>query len=153
MKALELKIPPPVVALLCAAAMYAVGRAAPAAALGTAVPVLWVALPALLGLSADLAGVWAFHRHRTTVNPLTPQKSSAVVQSGIYRFTRNPMYLGMALLLTAWWLWLGNWLSLLVLPVFVLYITAFQIKPEERILLAKFGTQYQSYLLRTRRWI
>lgn len=153
MKSLELKIPPPVVALLCAAAMYAIGRAAPAMAFAAAVPTPCIALPALLGLSADLAGVWAFHRHRTTVNPLTPQKSSAVVQTGIYRFTRNPMYLGMALLLAAWALWLGNWLALLGLPVFVLYITAFQIRPEERILLAKFGAPYQSYLQRTRRWI
>ena len=153
MKSLELKIPPPVVALLCAAAMYAIGRAAPTTAFAAAVPTPCIALPALLGLSADLAGVWAFHRHRTTVNPLTPQKSSAVVQTGIYRFTRNPMYLGMALLLTAWALWLGCWLALLGLPAFVLYITAFQIKPEERILLAKFGAPYQSYLQRTRRWI
>lgn len=108
---------------------------------------------ALCGLGCDLAGLWAFRRHRTTVNPLRPGKASAVVQDGIYRFTRNPMYVGMALLLTAWVTGLGAPLGLLALALFVAFITRFQIQPEERALQAKFGADYAAYCARVRRWL
>ena len=118
-----------------------------------ALALLMTLLLVALGGAADLAGLLAFRRHRTTVNPLAPQNSSTVVQDGIYRYSRNPMYLGMALLLTAWAVWLAQPACLLVLPLFVAYITRFQILPEERILLARFGAPYQDYLRRVRRWL
>ena len=153
MQALELKIPPPIIALLCAALMWALARYLP----GHAWPHPWhlplTVVLAALGLAADLAGIIAFRRHRTTVNPLAPDRSTAIVQDGIYRVTRNPMYLGMALLLTAWAVWQSNWLCLLVLPAFLVYITRFQIMPEERILLARFGDEYAAYLRTVRRWV
>lgn len=153
MPSLDLKIPPPLVGLACALAMVGVQALVPAADYVWAGSQLLATVVAMCGLSLDVAGLWAFHRHRTTVNPLSPHKSSAVVQNGVYRFTRNPMYLGMALLLCAWALWRSHALAWLLLPCFVVYITRFQIQPEERILLAKFGAPYQAYLGRVRRWL
>ena len=90
---------------------------------------------------------------RTTVNPLRPEKASSLVTSGIFRLTRNPMYLGLALIVAAAAAWYGNLLGGFVVPMFVLYINRFQIVPEERALAAKFGTAFDAYRSRTRRWI
>lgn len=152
MSFLHHRIPPPLVALGCAALMYGVAYALPQTTLAWSGRTPMAAVIALCGLACDAAGLWAFHRHRTTVNPLAPGKASAVVQDGIYRYTRNPMYVGMALLLAAWAVWLGNPVALLVLPVFVAYITRFQIRPEEQALQAKFGADYTAYMARVRRW-
>jgi protein-S-isoprenylcysteine O-methyltransferase Ste14 len=153
MSALELKIPPPIVALTCAALMYAATRLAPdwrwdwpnRGALGAGV--------ALLGIAFDLLGVIAFYRSKTTVNPLKPSSTSVIVQGGVYRHTRNPMYLGMLLVLLGWALYLAHPVAFLLLPVFVAYLTRFQIIPEERFLAAKFGDEYQHYASRVRRWV
>ena len=153
MQALELKIPPPIIALLCAALMWALAHYLPSQAWAHPWRLPLTGVLAALGLAADLAGILAFRRHRTTVNPLAPHKSSTIVQDGIYRLSRNPMYLGMALLLTAWAVWLSNPWCLLVLPLFVAAITRWQILPEERILSAQFGAPYQDYLRRVRRWL
>ena len=153
MQALELKIPPPIIALLCAALMWALAHYLPGQAWAHPWRLPLTVVLAALGLTADLAGIIAFRRHRTTVNPLAPHKSSTIVQDGIYRISRNPMYLGMALLLAAWAVWLANPWCLLVLPLFVAAITRWQILPEERILSAQFGAPYQDYLRRVRRWL
>lgn len=153
MHALEHKIPPPLVALSCAAVVYGLSVWLPQLTQDWPGRSLVAALVALCGLACDAAGIWAFRRHRTTVNPLSPHKASAVVQDGIYRFTRNPMYVGMALLLTAWSVWLGQPLGLLALALFMAYITRFQIQPEERALYAKFGADYTAYMARVRRWL
>ncbi|MEG3000101.1 MAG: isoprenylcysteine carboxylmethyltransferase family protein [Comamonas sp.] len=153
MHPLEHKIPPPLVALSCAAAVYGLSVWLPQLTLDWPGRSLCAAVIALCGLACDAAGIWAFRRHRTTVNPLSPHKASAIVQDGIYRFTRNPMYVGMALLLTAWAVWQGQPLGLLALALFVAYITRFQIQPEERALQAKFGADYTDYMARVRRWL
>src|SRR5688572_33143385 len=111
-----------------------------------------VALAALGGASA-IAGVVAFRRQHTTVNPLTPSASSAIVTGGIYRMSRNPMYLGFLLVLAGWVVWLSSAGAALFLPAFVAYLTRYQIKPEERALLAKFGSLYTEYMSRVRRWV
>ena len=105
------------------------------------------------GLVAGLAGVAAFRRHATTVNPTKPEASSAVVSDGIYRFSRNPMYLSLLTGLAGWALFLENAAALLVLPMFVAYMNRFQIKPEERALLEKFGSGYAEYMRSVRRWL
>ena len=108
---------------------------------------------AALGLTAMIAGVVEFRRANTTVNPHVPNNSAHVVTSGIYRITRNPMYLGMLLVLIAWTVHVSN-VTALVFPVlFVLYITRLQIRPEERVLAAKFGEPYRAYLKAVRRWL
>ena len=152
---LEHKIPPPVVGLACASLAWLLAGAAPALALPwSARLALAVALLlALAGLALELWGLWVFRRHRTTPNPLAPERARAVVQSGPYRFTRNPMYLGLALQLLAWCAYLGNPLALLAPAAFVAYITRYQILPEERVLAHHFGEAYLAYMRSVRRWI
>jgi len=106
-----------------------------------------------LGVAAALAGVVEFRRARTTVNPLHPEKATAVVDSGIFRISRNPMYLGMLLALVAWALFLANPVTLAGPVLFVLFMNRFQIVPEERALTALFGDGYRVYLGRVRRWL
>lgn len=108
---------------------------------------------ALLGITLDLLGVVSFYRAKTTVNPLKPASTSTIVQTGIYRFSRNPMYLGMLLVLLGFALYLMHPVAFLVLPAFVAYLTRYQIIPEERHLAARFGAEYTSYVSRVRRWI
>jgi protein-S-isoprenylcysteine O-methyltransferase Ste14 len=150
---LELKIPPLLLLLILAGAMLAVTYAAPA--LSFRVPGRPLAALALAGLGAASAavGVIAFRRRQTTVNPLTPGASSAIVSGGIYRVSRNPMYLGFLLVLAGWAVYLANAGAALFLPAFVAYLTRYQIEPEERALLAKFGSEYAQYMSRVRRWL
>jgi protein-S-isoprenylcysteine O-methyltransferase Ste14 len=150
---LELRIPPPVVGLVMAVGMGVLAPHGPELAWpGTAR--LWLALAVGgIGVGLDLSGLIAFVRRHTTVNPLKPAKTSALVTGGVYRLTRNPMYLGMACLLTAWAIWLGALWPWLGPVAFVLYITRFQIRPEERALTALFGEAYVHYTTRVRRWL
>lgn len=152
---LEHKIPPPVVDLACAGLAWGLAQMAPAFALPLPGRLaLAVALVlAAAGLAFDLWGLWAFRRHRTTPNPMAPERARTVVQTGPYRYTRNPMYLGVAIQLLAWCFYLGNPLTLLALAAFVAYITRFQILPEERALALRFGAPYLQYLRSVRRWI
>lgn len=153
MRALELKIPPPIVALTCAALMYAATRLVPEWCWSWENSSAWGAVVALAGIALDALGLVAFLRAKTTVNPLAPSASSTIVQSGVYRHTRNPMYLGMLLVLLGFALYLAHPVPFLLLPVFPAYLTRFQIIPEERILAAKFGAEYSAYASRVRRWL
>src|SRR5580698_10109340 len=134
MQTIELKVPPPVLALLLALLMwglssllaplnvsyaYRLGAALAIAAVGTAI-----------GIAAKLS----FRQAKTTVNPLTPTAATAFVTGGVYRFTRNPMYLGRSLQLLAWAVYLCNVFAFMPVFFFVLYVTRFQIRPEERAL-------------------
>lgn len=151
--ALELKIPPPLVALCIALAMWLTSRIVGPIdvphllRIGAALAFL------LVGLGFDVAGLVSFMRARTTVNPLRPAATSALVVSGVYRFTRNPMYLGLLLVLVAWATFLANGVAYLLAPLFVLYIGRFQIVPEERMLADKFGADFAAYRARVHRWL
>ena len=107
----------------------------------------------LLGVACSVLGVASFRLARTTVNPMTPDATTALVVSGIYRITRNPMYLGFLLLLLAEIVWLANPAAFLVAPAFVLYLNRFQIAPEEIALRSRFGAEFNSYAAHVRRWI
>lgn len=100
-----------------------------------------------------MAGVRAFARAETTVNPLRPDSASRLVAHGIYRRSRNPMYLALLLALLAWGILLGNVLALLVLPVFVMAMNRLQIVPEERALAIVFGEEFRGYKRQVRRWL
>ena len=99
------------------------------------------------------SAVLSFRRAHTTVNPMQPSSASSLVTSGIYRYTRNPMYLGMLFVLVGWALYLANVLVFLFLPAFILYMNRFQIEPEERAMTALFGQEFLEYASRVRRWI
>ena len=100
-----------------------------------------------------LSGVISFRLAQTTVDPVHPERASSVVTTGIYRWTRNPMYLGFWLLLLAYAVKLSQPLALLLLPVFIGYMNRFQIIPEEQALERLFGDDYRNYCQRVRRWI
>jgi len=116
--------------------------------------------PLLVGLVvASVGGVLSslgareFRRARTTVNPLHPEQASSVVTTGVYRFTRNPMYAGILFVLLGCFLAFGGLSALAGLPAFILYINRLQIRPEEQALQAKFGSEYTAYQARVRRWL
>lgn len=153
MPGLDNKIPPPVVGALVAAGMWGVSILGPQFSLASVPKYSLVAILVVAGLTFDALGILAFRRSRTTVNPLKPERASAIVTSGVYRITRNPMYLGMALLLLAWAIYLSALLPFAGLLIYVWYITKFQIKPEERVLESIFGEEYSSYAARVRRWL
>jgi protein-S-isoprenylcysteine O-methyltransferase Ste14 len=107
----------------------------------------------LLGGVFSLGGIVAFRRARTTVNPHRPAKATVLVTTGVYRVTRNPMYLGLVFLLVASTVYLSVPLLLFGPLAFVLYIGRFQIRPEERVLAGLFGAEYSRYTSRVRRWL
>jgi protein-S-isoprenylcysteine O-methyltransferase Ste14 len=150
---LEHKIPPPVVALLCAAAMWYVAGHTPAVVLPATIRIAAAALLLVAGFAVMLAGVLSFRRVKTTVNPLKPETATALVTSGVYRYTRNPMYLGMLVVLLAWAVYLSAPATVVGIVVFWLYIERFQIRPEEKALVALFGSTFTDYSSRVRRWL
>lgn len=153
MQSLELKIPPPVVGLLTAGAMWYLPTVTPTLDVPSATRIGSTIVLALIGAAFDLAGLAAFLRSKTTINPMRPAKTSALVTAGVYRVTRNPMYVGMLLLLTAWAVFLAAPWALAGPLFFWGYISRFQIAPEERVLAAKFGEAWAAYQRRVRRWL
>ncbi|XOV79649.1 MAG: methyltransferase family protein [Aestuariibacter sp.] len=156
MKNLQLKIPPALLLLIFMLICWAIYSVVPAlAGLPSALPYANTVsgLFLLMGLLVISAGVYEFRRFKTTVNPLSPEQATNMVRSGIFSFSRNPMYLGMLFILIATVINMFHLLTLMLIPAFVLYMNAFQIKPEERILKAQFGQEYEQYLLTTRRWL
>lgn len=150
---LELRIPPPIVALLAAVGMWLLAESLPYGRIMFRGHDYVGGVIALAGGLFDLAGLWAFRTSRTTINPLAPQRSSALVSHGIYSITRNPMYVGLAVVLVGWAVALGSLLVLVGVMAFALYIQRFQITPEERVLAAKFGDEYTAYVARVPRWL
>ena len=150
---LELRFHPPLIAAIVAALMWVLDAAVPL--LGFAVPWRRVSVLALLvaGVACALAGIFAFRRAQTTINPHRPLETSRLVDWGIYRYTRNPMYLGMLLVLAAWSMQLASLSALAGLPLFVWYLTRFQILPEEHALRGKFGDAFDRYAKAVRRWL
>lgn len=153
MRYLENRIPPPLVAAIFAGLMWLYAQPDWKVSLSAPWHMGIVLVALLLGIAVCLAGLLSFRRARTTVNPLKPDTASALVSSGIYRHTRNPMYLGFAIALLAWAILLAAPLTLLGVAGFVLYIDRFQITPEERALAALFGEDFALYRSRTRRWL
>jgi len=107
----------------------------------------------ILGLLFGIGGIVSFRMANTTVNPTKPNNATSLVQSGIFKITRNPMYLGLVCLLIAWSAWLGSVYSLAIIVAFILYMSRFQILPEERALIELFGDEYIEYCLKVKRWL
>jgi protein-S-isoprenylcysteine O-methyltransferase Ste14 len=150
---LDLRVPPIVTGAMTALGMWVVSRTLPAFTVTFApLQVLAVGMGIAGALTTGLA-VLSFMRAQTTLNPMKPSSASSLVQSGIYRFTRNPMYLGLLFVLVGWALYLENVLAFLFLPAFILYMNRFQIEPEERALRARFGQAFLEYASRVRRWL
>ncbi len=153
MYCLELKILPAILVILFAVVMWSVSSMNPWAVIQ--IPgkewmagALWI-----IGFALIIIAAVEFISAKTTVNPLTPGLATSIVTIGVYRLSRNPMYAGFLLMLAAWGVFLTNVLSVLLLPLFVVYLNRFQIIPEENALLAKFGDHYARYLKSVRRWV
>ena len=153
MSFLELRIPPLIVAAVVAGAMWATASVPPRFEPPAPVRGLLASLLYVAGFAIVAAGVRAVRLARTTTNPLRPETASTLVASGIYARTRNPMYLGLALLLLGWAAQLAALWPALGPLLFVGYMTRFQILPEERALATLFGTAYADYRRRVRRWL
>jgi protein-S-isoprenylcysteine O-methyltransferase Ste14 len=104
-----------------------------------------------LGLLPLIGATYLFLKANTTVNPTKPENSSQLVTHGIFKYTRNPMYLGFLLCLIGWSLWLGNIFTISGAMIFYWYINEHQIPFEEEALAEKFSEQYHSYCKMVRR--
>lgn len=150
---LELKIIPPVQLIICSGLMVSLAFYLPQYHFD-----LSISLPitALLVLSASLIGLLAlydFHKHQTTFHPHTPEKTTTVVDTGVFAYSRNPMYLCLVLILMALGVYLQNYSSFIIIPLFIWYITRFQIIPEEKTLDKLFPNDYQAYCQKVNRWL
>ena len=150
---LGLKVPPVAVAVIAAVLMWLAASATPAFDFLFPARTVTAASFAVIGATTAIAGVVSFRRAKTTVNPMKPGSTSSLVTSGIYRYTRNPMYLGLLLVLIGWAAFLSNLLAPVVLPAFVLYMNRFQIGPEESALATLFADHFSQYRTRVRRWL
>lgn len=148
-----MKLPPVVQTLIAAALAWVMGRVAPLWYFEAQVSVVGVGVSVAIALVFLGSALLRFRSQGTTVDPMNPDKAQSLVVTGIYKVTRNPMYVGFACLLAAWCFYLGYLCAFLTLPAFVFVMTQFQIKAEERALQAKFGTNYTSYMRRVRRWL
>jgi protein-S-isoprenylcysteine O-methyltransferase Ste14 len=154
MRGLELKIPPAVVGLTFGLLLIVAARVWPSSAnVSFTLRIVAGMALALAGFGITTAGVQTFRARQTTVNPMKPDTASSLVATGIYRHTRNPMYLGMLLVLTGLGLALAHFAAPLAMAGFVLYMNRFQIQPEERALRERFGAEFDEYTKTVRRWI
>lgn len=153
MRMLQLKVPPVVVTLLFAGWIWLAARTLPGPSCAGPTSTMLAAGLAGFGGAIAVSGVWQFRVARTTVHPLRPDAATALVTNGIYRFTRNPMYLGLLLALFGWALLLGQPAALLLAVAYVPVMNRLQIIPEEHALRARFGAAFHDYQARVRRWL
>ena len=153
MKTLELKVPPPLVAALAAFQMWGLSQVFLSPSFDLQYKLETAIFIAALGLLVDFFALFSFIAAKTTVNPLKPEHTSALVKTGVYQYTRNPMYVGNFIFLTAYLVWLGSPVNALCLVLYVLYMNVCQIQPEERVLQSMFGDEYVEYCQNVRRWV
>ena len=150
---LKLKIPPPFYALSVALIMWLASQYFPIATLIVAPwNILGIALVVLAAVM-DFTSLYLFFKKKTTPNPMKPEFTTGLVTNGMYKISRNPMYLGMLMMLIGFAIFLGQLSPFLIIPLFYVVITEMQIKPEEEMLEQKFGTEYIEYKTKVRRWL
>lgn len=150
---MKIKLPPPLYGVITALIMWILDAYLPLLHwLPESFAVIaW--LPLSLGLVAVAGALLQFVRSKTTPDPFRPERASTLVVSGVYNFSRNPMYFGLLMFLLAWAIYLGSLGGLICLPIFMWLLTNQQIKFEEAALTQRFGEQYEQYMQRVRRWI
>jgi protein-S-isoprenylcysteine O-methyltransferase Ste14 len=153
MNFLELKIPPPIVVVAAGFLMWALAMVSPHFAVPAGLRITVGLLLVAAGLALNIAGIMAVRRFKTTFNPLRPDTTTALVSSGLFGVSRNPMYLGFLVMLLGWAAYLASPVALFGPVIFVLYITRFQIVPEERTLSSLFGASFADYRSKVRRWL
>lgn len=148
---LDKRVPPTIVTLIFAAIIYL--SAEYFYQFYFFYQVIFSFIVALIGICILSVAIVQFKQFKTTVNPLKPESASVLVTSGIYQFSRNPMYLGMLLLIIGLWINTGAILGFIILPSYVAYLSYFQILPEERAMKAVFSGDYEVYCQQVRRWL
>ena len=151
MKSLENKIPPLIIVVFFLALIFLLKNFLEVFTFSYQVYISFFFL--CLAASLCLTSIIEFRKHKTTLNPLMPEESTALVTTGIFKFSRNPMYLSLLNLLIAFSIYLGSFLGLIIIPLFVVYINLFQIKPEEKAMLKLYGKEFENYCSNVRRWI
>ena len=148
---MKTKIPPPIIALVMIVLIYLSSLLIVTTTFNyqSSLSVLFL----ILGLACALPSFRLFARYKTTITPLKPSDTTALVTEGMYRYSRNPMYLGLLLLTIASTIWFGTWLGIIINIVFIFLINFLQIIPEEEALLKIFGEEYGEYKKNVRRWI
>ena len=148
---MKTKIPPPIIALICIVINYF------STYLITPIKFPYIeiigGLILLLGIATAILAILLFKKYKTTVNPMNPEETTALVKTGIFSITRNPMYLGLFFVISSTVLFFGSWFGIIILMFFVWYITKFQIIPEEDAMVKLFGNKYDEYRQNVRRWI
>ena len=147
------RIPPPIVVVIIAALMWWLARFVELGNFKFDGQSLLAIVFMSAGIGMMLVAAFSFYKAKTTINPLDPTKASHLITTGMFGFSRNPIYLADLLILVAWATWLGNIFNIALLVAFVVYINRFQIVPEERALTTLFGDAYRDYCSRVRRWI
>ena len=145
------KIPPPIITLICGLGIYFSRPLFPKYNY-ISIDII-AALFLLLGIIILITAVLSFKRQSTTVSPLQPEKASYLVVSGIFKYSRNPMYLGMLLILISMTIKFNFVGGILIIFAFITFITKFQIIPEETALERLFGKEFTRYKKKTKRWI
>jgi protein-S-isoprenylcysteine O-methyltransferase Ste14 len=147
------KIPPPILMLIFGAVMWFVAKSGFAYPVSVPYALIAAIVVAVIGVSISVSALRQFSAAETTVNPLQPDAATSLVQSGIFNKTRNPMYVGLSLVITGWAIWLQSFGNIAVLVVFVIVLTELQIKPEEAAMRTLFGDEYDDYCKRIGRWL
>ena len=148
---MKTKIPPPILALMMIGLIYLSSL--------IVVPITFnyqgtfSILGIIIGLACAIPSFRLFARYKTTISPLTPSETTALVTEGMYRYSRNPMYLGLLLLTFSSTIWFGTWLGLILNIMFIFLINLLQIIPEEEALQEIFGEEYADYKKKVRRWV
>ena len=150
---MKLLIPPPIQALLSAIMMYLISRYFTHANFSLNGINIFALIFLIIAVIIIILSMYKFRKIKTTISPLRPNKTSSLVNNGIYEYTRNPMYLWLLLMLFSTALFLKNLISFLIIPLFILSITKNQILPEEEALENIFGEEYKNYKKKVRRWI
>lgn len=149
---MKLKVPPVFVFLTFGLLMYVLAKFLPVGYFDFFGRRYLIMVLLAIAIGVGTIALIQFIKSKTTVDPSNPSKASKLVSTGIYQYSRNPMYLGMLLLLLAWGLWLGNAFNTLSAAGFVGYMNRFQIIPEEEVLSDIFGKAYAQYCTLVRRW-
>ncbi len=153
MKYLENRIPPPLVAVIFGAGMFGAAMLTPAVELSSIVRYSAIGFFSVLGALFLVSGAISFRLARTTVDPLKPESATSLVTSGVYQITRNPMYVGLAMFLCAWAVYLESFWVVCLIVLYILYIHRFQIRPEEKALENIFGQEFANYKSQARPWL
>lgn len=150
---LDHRLPPPLVFVFVGVAMWWVGSLPGEIVMGATARITVAAIIACAGFALGLAAGVAFLRAKTTVDPHKPQAASSLVVGGVYRLSRNPMYLGLAVILLGWAVYLAAPAAFAGPVAFAAYMTRFQIVPEEQVLAQQFGARFAAYRDKVRRWL